>query len=200
MSSSLLAIVAGSDTTSFVLSNLFYYLLSHPEYFQRLRAAIDQVFPPSDLNETINPQKLNDLPFLNAVMCVFVRWFFKACLIFPFFMQEMRPSGYNHLFLPAFSALQLWEAVEKPLAICTHIIQYHRYLSADSSNPGIFPKALQSSYRHTSCIEVRNTFLPTLGNSGRRDGSAKTLMLLWIGRLSSLSLPVLQIVPENRWR
>ena len=200
MSSSLLAIVAGSDTTSFVLSNLFYYLLSHPEYFQRLRAAVDEVFPPSDLNETINPQQLNDLPFLNAVMCVFVRWFSEACLILPFFMQEMRPSGYSHQFLPAFSALRLRAAAGKPLAICTHIIQYHRYLSADFDNPGIFPKALQSSYRHTSCIEVRNTFLPTLRNSGQRDGSAKTLMLLWIGRLSSLSLPVLQIVPENRWR
>jgi len=73
ISSSLLAIVAGSDTTSSVLSNIFYYLLSHPQYFQRLRAAIDGVFAPSDLNETINPQQLNDLPLLNAVMCVPVR-------------------------------------------------------------------------------------------------------------------------------
>lgn len=68
VSSSLLAIVAGSDTTSSVLSNLFYYLLSHPEYFQRLRAALDAVFPPSDLNETINPRQLDDLPLLNAVI------------------------------------------------------------------------------------------------------------------------------------
>ena len=69
VSSSLLVIVAGSDTTASVLSNVFYYLLSHPEYYQRLREEIDGVIPFTGVNSfTIDVKALNGLPLLNAVM------------------------------------------------------------------------------------------------------------------------------------
>ncbi|KZP25877.1 high nitrogen upregulated cytochrome P450 monooxygenase 2 [Athelia psychrophila] len=59
-----LAIVAGSDTTSTTLSVLWYFLLVHPEHFQRLRAEIDQFFP--DRADTIDFTKMAGMPFLNA--------------------------------------------------------------------------------------------------------------------------------------
>ncbi|KAF8968763.1 high nitrogen upregulated cytochrome P450 monooxygenase 2 [Flammula alnicola] len=68
VSSSLLAIVAGSDTTASVMSNIFYYLLREPVYFQRLRAEIDQTIPLSDPNEAVDLNSLSTLPLLNAVI------------------------------------------------------------------------------------------------------------------------------------
>ncbi|KDR74013.1 hypothetical protein GALMADRAFT_99754 [Galerina marginata CBS 339.88] len=68
VSSALLAIVAGSDTTASVLANICYFLLREPEYMDSLRAELDKEFPPSDPNETIGIDSLAQLPFLNAVI------------------------------------------------------------------------------------------------------------------------------------
>ncbi|PPQ83920.1 hypothetical protein CVT25_000665 [Psilocybe cyanescens] len=68
VSSALLAIVAGSDTTSSVFANLFYFLLREPDYYRRLRAEIDVIHSPSDSNDTIDINSLANLPFLNAVI------------------------------------------------------------------------------------------------------------------------------------
>ncbi|KAF5329576.1 hypothetical protein D9619_009005 [Psilocybe cf. subviscida] len=69
VSSSLLVIVAGSDTTAAVLSNVFYYLLSHPEYYQRLREEIDALFPFTDANSSpVDVKAMNGLHLLNAVI------------------------------------------------------------------------------------------------------------------------------------
>ncbi|KZP07807.1 cytochrome P450 [Athelia psychrophila] len=59
-----LAIIAGADTTSTTLSVLFYFLLIHPEQFQRLRAEIDQFFP--DKADPTDFTKMVGMPFLNA--------------------------------------------------------------------------------------------------------------------------------------
>lgn len=69
----LLAIVAGSDTTSSVLSNVFYYLLRHPTCHARLRAEIDEAFGSNSSGDgsesaVLEIDKLTNLSYLNAVM------------------------------------------------------------------------------------------------------------------------------------
>ncbi|KIJ68401.1 hypothetical protein HYDPIDRAFT_24686 [Hydnomerulius pinastri MD-312] len=67
LSNSVLAIVAGADTTSSALSNIMYYLLANPAVYKRLRDEVDEAFPPSQPC-TLNPDMLPSLPFLNAVI------------------------------------------------------------------------------------------------------------------------------------
>lgn len=62
-----LAIVAGSDTTSTTLSGIFYYLLTNPEYYIRLRKEVDEAFPPGE-GEPYDGTKLAEMKFLNAIM------------------------------------------------------------------------------------------------------------------------------------
>ena len=55
------AMVAGADTTSTVLSGLFYYLLTHPTCFKRLRDEIDSVFPLVE-GEPFDAPRLAEMP------------------------------------------------------------------------------------------------------------------------------------------
>ena len=61
------AITAGSDTTSTVLSGLFYHLFSNRVAFDRLRVEVDSEFPPGE-GEPFDTSKLAKMPYLNAVM------------------------------------------------------------------------------------------------------------------------------------
>ena len=63
------AVVAGSDTTATTLSSIFYFLLSNPACFTRLRADIDGAFPPG-VKEPTDTTVLAQMPYLNAVMSV----------------------------------------------------------------------------------------------------------------------------------
>ena len=38
-----LAMIAGSDTTAGVMSNVFYFLISNPEAYKRLQAEVDKM-------------------------------------------------------------------------------------------------------------------------------------------------------------
>lgn len=62
-----IAIVAGSDTTSTVLSGIMYYLLQYPAYLQRLRQELDTAFPPEE-HASIHLDKLANLEMLNAIV------------------------------------------------------------------------------------------------------------------------------------
>lgn len=62
-------IVAGSDTTSTTLANLFFYLMTNQEVFSSLRAELDQAFPPGE-GDPFDFSQLAELPYLNAVMSV----------------------------------------------------------------------------------------------------------------------------------
>jgi len=66
----ILTILAGSDTSATTMSNTWYFLLTHPTAFARLRAEIDDAFPPGDEFELTgaNANKLADLSYLNAVL------------------------------------------------------------------------------------------------------------------------------------
>ncbi|KAK7056360.1 hypothetical protein VNI00_002914 [Paramarasmius palmivorus] len=69
VSNAVLAIIAGSDTTASVLSNIVYYLLSSPLYLERLREEIDQSFPSIyDGSTSLDAARLAELPWLNAVI------------------------------------------------------------------------------------------------------------------------------------
>ncbi|THG96803.1 hypothetical protein EW145_g7714, partial [Phellinidium pouzarii] len=67
LSDGILAIIAGSDTTAFVLSGLLYNLLLHPEDYRRLQKEVDEYFPPSE-GDPFDTSKLSEMPFLNAVI------------------------------------------------------------------------------------------------------------------------------------
>lgn len=59
-------LLAGSDTTASALSNAFYYLLSNPDIFLRLRREVEGVVP-ADV-EIPDVAMLESMPFLQAVI------------------------------------------------------------------------------------------------------------------------------------
>lgn len=61
-----LAVVAGGDTTSRAIQNVFFALLSHPEHYARLKAEIDSAFPSGDGIFDIG--RYTQLKFLDAVV------------------------------------------------------------------------------------------------------------------------------------
>ncbi|KAF8970540.1 cytochrome P450 [Flammula alnicola] len=67
VNNAVLAIIAGSDTTSSALSNIIYYLLRYPEYFRRLRRETDEVFSFADCT-SIDISQLPSMKLLNAVI------------------------------------------------------------------------------------------------------------------------------------
>lgn len=71
----ILAIVAGSDTSTSVLTNAVQLLLSHAEAYQRLQREIDEAFnengiPDIDVDGELNrfSDVLAGLKYLNGVM------------------------------------------------------------------------------------------------------------------------------------
>jgi len=56
-----LAIIAGSDTTSSAISNLFYYLLCNPKAYERLQCEIDELG-----EDAMDYAKQAHMPYLNA--------------------------------------------------------------------------------------------------------------------------------------
>ncbi|KAF8265718.1 cytochrome P450 [Lactarius quietus] len=59
-----LAIIAGSGTTSSVLTAAFYYLLCNPIAYERLQAEVDSTFPRGD--EPLDAAKLSQMEWLNG--------------------------------------------------------------------------------------------------------------------------------------
>lgn len=56
----------GADTTSTVMSILFYLLVRNPDKYRRLQAEVDLNFPGDQ--DPFETGKLAVMPFLNAVM------------------------------------------------------------------------------------------------------------------------------------
>jgi len=60
----MLAIIAGSDTTSSVLTAIIYYLLLNPTAYERLQGEVDGAFPSGE--EPLDAVKLSQLEWLNG--------------------------------------------------------------------------------------------------------------------------------------
>ncbi|OCH87257.1 high nitrogen upregulated cytochrome P450 monooxygenase 2 [Obba rivulosa] len=61
-----LAVVAGSDTTASVLSNMFFFLLRDPETYARLQAEVDKFYPPGE--NALDTKHHQDMPILHATI------------------------------------------------------------------------------------------------------------------------------------
>ena len=61
-----LAIVAGSDTTSSILTAALYYLLHNPAAYKHLQAEVDAAFPSGE--EPLDVTKLGQMEWLNGCM------------------------------------------------------------------------------------------------------------------------------------
>jgi cytochrome P450 len=64
----LLSIIAGSDTTSAVLTALIYFLCGNPDAYRLLQDEISEFFVPEE--DPIDPAKLSQMSWLNACMSV----------------------------------------------------------------------------------------------------------------------------------
>jgi cytochrome P450 len=62
----MLAIIAGSDTTSSVLTAIIYYLLLNPAAYEHLQEEVDSAFPNGE--EPLDAVKLSHLRWLNGCM------------------------------------------------------------------------------------------------------------------------------------
>ncbi|KAJ6480316.1 cytochrome P450 [Mycena sanguinolenta] len=67
VTNSVLAIIAGADTTATVLANTFFLLSSHPESYRCLQRELDEAFPLGGAEPT-DALLLSRLPYLNAVI------------------------------------------------------------------------------------------------------------------------------------
>lgn len=67
MSNAVTAIIAGSDTTASVMSNIFFFILHHRAVYNRLQAEVDAAFPPGE-GEPTDAAKLAQLEYMNAVI------------------------------------------------------------------------------------------------------------------------------------
>ena len=64
-----MAIIAGSDTTSSVLTAALYYLLCNPVAYEHLQAEVDGAFPSGE--EPLDVTKLGQMEWLNGCMWVY---------------------------------------------------------------------------------------------------------------------------------
>ncbi|KAI0265058.1 high nitrogen upregulated cytochrome P450 monooxygenase 2 [Gloeopeniophorella convolvens] len=122
----ILAIVAGSDTTSTVLAALFYELVRCPWAYQRLKEEVFREFPPGE--EPLDASRLSQMKWLNA--CID-----EAMRLYP-----PVPSGSHRAVLPGAGPIVLGERVipeGTKLFLNTHSIQRdpHNFSMPDAFLP-----------------------------------------------------------------
>ncbi|KAF8904735.1 high nitrogen upregulated cytochrome P450 monooxygenase 2 [Gymnopilus junonius] len=105
VSNSVLAIIAGSDTTATTLSNIIYYLLLYPKYMEELRSEIEANFPIEE-HAPIQGDKLPAMKMLNAIINEALR----LLPPLPTLLQRAVPKGsggklIGHFFIPEGTAI-----------------------------------------------------------------------------------------------
>ncbi|EMD31235.1 hypothetical protein CERSUDRAFT_119940 [Gelatoporia subvermispora B] len=83
----ILALIAGSDTTANVLTNLFYFLLANPAEYKRLQAEIDKYYPAGE--NALDTKHHQTMPILNAAINEALRLF----PVVPGGSQRVSPPG-----------------------------------------------------------------------------------------------------------
>ncbi|EAU87606.2 high nitrogen upregulated cytochrome P450 monooxygenase 2 [Coprinopsis cinerea okayama7 len=68
MANAILTIIAGSDTSASAVTSIIYFLLRNPECHKKLQKEIDDTFGFDEGDPAITPDKLAQLPYLNAVI------------------------------------------------------------------------------------------------------------------------------------
>lgn len=71
VSDAIMAIVAGYDTTATVLTGILYYVIKNPHVYARLREELDEHFQKAG-GDSLNSSRLGELPYLSAVMFVYL--------------------------------------------------------------------------------------------------------------------------------
>ncbi|KAL0062615.1 hypothetical protein AAF712_010549 [Marasmius tenuissimus] len=66
-SDSVLAIVAGSDTTSTAMANLFWCLMAHPDTYERLREEVDREYP-AGIDPLLDTSRFGNMKYLTACL------------------------------------------------------------------------------------------------------------------------------------
>lgn len=61
-----LAVVAGSDTTSGTLSNIFYFLMRNPDVYRKLREEVDLYYPAGE--DPCDSKHYSKMVYMDAVM------------------------------------------------------------------------------------------------------------------------------------
>lgn len=67
----MMAIVAGSDTTSSTTCNIMYFLLRNTASYKRLQEEVDSYYPPG--SDPLDTRHYKNMVYLDAVMCVIIR-------------------------------------------------------------------------------------------------------------------------------
>ncbi|KAL0062590.1 hypothetical protein AAF712_010524 [Marasmius tenuissimus] len=66
-SDSVLAIIAGSDTTSTAMTNLFWCLMAHPTTYKQLREEVDREYP-AGVDPLVDTSRFGNMKYLNACL------------------------------------------------------------------------------------------------------------------------------------
>jgi len=76
-------VIAGSDTTTAMLTAAFFHIAKHPKVLQKLRLELEQLMP-----DQITGRRLAELPYLNAVIKETLRFSPPALLLSPRYAKE----------------------------------------------------------------------------------------------------------------
>ncbi|KAF8970538.1 high nitrogen upregulated cytochrome P450 monooxygenase 2 [Flammula alnicola] len=181
IANALLAIVAGSDTSSFTASCIMYLVLSHPEAYQSLQREVDEVFekhlipdldvesmPSTEAMGTRYGDILGGMPYLNAVINEGMRLFPAV----PTGLQRAPAKGSEGKILQAGSS-KLFLPEGNAIIVSTYVLHRDprhffpypdaflpdRWLSspAPSSNSGSKEKSSKSTMNY---MTSRDAFVP----------------------------------------
>jgi hypothetical protein len=146
----ILAMGAGSDTTSTTLSNVIYYLITHPTVFARLRAELDAAVGGEGLIDTsLELDQLGELKYLQAVIDETLR-------LQPAIPNGVQRTAHNN---------------QGPLSVAGYIIPPGTSVQIPTwSRESLHLTVRSMLMTNFQSIAIRGTFIPHLRRSGLSAG------------------------------